>query len=105
MLNLKVRWFSLLILQVFFGTPHRGSTVADFAAALNGVARFLDRRDLLSSLSRDNQTLLDISQDFIALVGSTGYLIKSFYEEDKTAGIRLVAQPPKKLVGQILVDL
>ena len=98
-LNSKVELFGLLILQVFFGTPHRGSTIADFAAALNSVARFLDRRDLLSSLSRDNQTLLDISQDFIALVGSTGYSIKSFYEENKIAGIRLVAGPPRKLVG------
>jgi hypothetical protein len=98
-LNLIVTCSGILILQVFFGTPHRGSTVADFGAVLNSVARFLDRRDLLSSLSRDNQALLDISQDFIALVGSAGYSIKSFYEENKTAGIRLVAHSPRKLLG------
>lgn len=81
------------MLQVFFGTPHRGSSIADFGAAVNSIAKFLDRRELLSSLTSQNSTLLEISRDFVALVGIFNYSIVSFFEENRIAGVRLVSRP------------
>ncbi|RYP34530.1 hypothetical protein DL767_004242 [Monosporascus sp. MG133] len=77
------------ILKVFFGTPHRGSSVASFGKILSRVATFVGSRpDLLKALERDTDGLQEIGEDFTRIVSN--YRIKSFYESDRLSGVKLI---------------
>ncbi|KAH7204891.1 ankyrin repeat-containing domain protein [Fusarium redolens] len=76
---------------VFMGTPHRGSSVADWGSILAGIARIMflkPKRQLLDDLRSNSRTLSDISEDFLKIVSR--YSIKSFYEENKMKNLVMV---------------
>jgi dihydroorotase len=89
--------------QVFFGTPHRGSNMADWVRCLGAIAKVVDRRDLIKALEKNNKALLEISQDFVSIVGSRNYAIKSFYEEHKIKGVTLVRASTGSSIIQSLI--
>jgi hypothetical protein len=77
--------------QVFMGTPHRGSGLADWGSILAGIAEVMflrPKRQFLADLKHNSKALSDISEDFIKSVAR--YSIKSFYEEDKLSGLAIV---------------
>ncbi|KAG0124311.1 Alpha/Beta hydrolase protein [Tuber indicum] len=79
---------------VFMGTPHRGSTIADwtkmFASIVNNVLiSTLMRSDLLKDLQTNSRALQEITSSF--KYRTSGLQIVTFYEQEITA-------PLKKLV-------
>lgn len=57
---------------------------------LGAIAKFVDRNDLIKSLTKNNKALLEITQDFVSVVGSRNYAIKSFYEENRVKKLKIV---------------
>jgi hypothetical protein len=69
--------------KVFFGTPHRGSKLADWAvlgSKIAGAAFLKPPKTYLKALRSNSEALRAISEDFVPL--SEKYHITSFWEED-----------------------
>jgi hypothetical protein len=75
--------------QIFFGTPHRGSSAATMGKVMLNIAKVSGSRpDLLAALEKNQDGLQEITEDFTRVVAK--YTIKSFYESDKMFGIKKV---------------
>ena len=73
------------------GTPHRGSSLANWGSILAGIGKMMflsPTRQLLDDLKSNSKALSEISEDFVKIV--CRYSIKSFYEENKIGGIAVV---------------
>lgn len=71
----------------FFGTPHRGSTVADYGRILAGVANAMTRKpspELLKALKTKSTALTELTDRFRHQLAR--YQIVSLYEQ-RTKGI------------------
>ncbi|KAK0742671.1 hypothetical protein B0T18DRAFT_301009, partial [Schizothecium vesticola] len=69
--------------QVFMGTPHRGSSLADWGSILTGVGKVMflsPKKEFLDNLKSNNNAFLNSSEDLFKIVDR--YSIKSFYKED-----------------------
>ncbi|KAF4628203.1 hypothetical protein G7Y89_g9950 [Cudoniella acicularis] len=78
--------FNATIGIIFFGTPHRGSKVADYGLMLARVPYALSLRDnpvLLEALKKGNEGLGKLTEEFKALMERGGKEVVSFYETKK----------------------
>jgi hypothetical protein len=81
----------MTVTQVFLGTPHRGSKVANWGKLLASIAKvaFLSpKREFLETLSENSKELGDLAEDFVKIAAK--YSFKSFYEENRLLGIKEV---------------
>ena len=71
---------------MFFGTPHRGVSVAAVGEVVSKVAGFLgSRADLVAALRTNEYGLQEVAEDFSRISGN--YSIKSFYETSTMRGM------------------
>lgn len=87
--------------MAFFGTPHRGSSVADWTNILGRVVDaaslgFGTNPTLLKDLATQSKVLVDIYESFVDR--GKGLKIVSFYETEKLHKTNFVVRSPVSLV-------
>ena len=78
-------------LVIFLGTPHRGSTYADWGQIASNLARLVlhdSNKTILKTLEVNSEVLENIQEEFIKIVCNGDIKIHSFQEARAITGIK-----------------
>lgn len=77
--------------MVFLGTPHRGSSFADWGQIASNIARLAlqdSNKKILETLEVNNEILDNIQEAFKTIASEDGLIVHSFQEARGISGIK-----------------
>lgn len=78
-------------MMAFLGTPHRGSTFADWGQIASNIARLAlqdSNKKILETLEVNSEILNNIQERFITIASDDGLTVHSFQEAHGITGIK-----------------